>query len=83
MKNKIIALFASLVLLASLAGCDYDSVQVEDSNNGISMFTIVEKTSFWEVVYHNETKVMYAVGLDSGTFTLLVNADGTPMIYNN
>ena len=35
-------------------------------------------------MYHKETKVMYAVssgGFNSGNFTVLVNPDGTPMIY--
>ena len=38
----------------------------------------------WKVVYHKETKVMYAISdqqNNRGTFTLLVNADGTPMLY--
>lgn len=50
-----------------------------------SMFVLVESTVQWNVVYHKETKVMYAVsdcGVGSGVFTLLVNADGTPMLYD-
>lgn len=47
-------------------------------------FTVIERTYNWQVVYHNETKVMYVVsdgGSNRGTFTLLVNPDGSPMVY--
>ena len=36
------------------------------------------------IVYHKQTKVMYVVSdvaYNRGNFTLLVNPDGTPMIY--
>lgn len=46
-----------------------------------SMFVIVEYCGSWSVVYHKHAKVMYAVGHDSGTFTMLANADGTPMLW--
>lgn len=51
-----------------------------------SMFIEVEYVDGWHVVYHRETKVMYAVssGYNSaGNFTLLVNADGTPMLWED
>ena len=49
-----------------------------------SMFVTVERANFWRVVYNRETKVMYVVSggyYNMGTFTLLVNPDGTPMLY--
>lgn len=64
--KKIIVLMI-VVLAVALTGCS----EVEDM-------------STWKVVYHKKTKVMYAVSDGSynyGTFTLLVNADGTPMIW--
>jgi hypothetical protein len=48
------------------------------------MFVEIECTATWAIVYHKETKVMYAVSdgrYNRGTFTLLVNADGSPMVY--
>ncbi len=84
MKKRLIALAMCSLLLVSLVGCNYDTVQEEKTNDGKSMFTIIESAYSWKVVYHNETKVMYTVSYGSyncGTFTLLVNADGTPMIY--
>ena len=50
-----------------------------------SMFVVIEETMSWRVVYHRETKVMYAVscgGNNGGDFTLLVDRFGKPMIYN-
>lgn len=84
MKKKVITLAVSLVLLVALAGCDYDEVKKEKSDN-ISMFTVVEETTEWKVVYHNETKVMYTVSCSKynhGNFTLLVDANGNPMLYD-
>lgn len=69
-----------VVLVVALAGCS----EVEDKSSDMSEFVIVENMSTWKVVYHKKTKVMYAVSDGSynyGTFTLLVNADGTPMIW--
>ena len=49
------------------------------------MFVEVEKvTDNWRVVYHRDTKVMYVVSAASynrGVFTVMVNPDGTPMIW--
>ena len=44
----------------------------------------LETTNSFRIVYHKETKVMYAVSTgprNPGNFTLLVNPDGSPMIY--
>lgn len=77
--KKIMALMI-VVLAVVMVGCS----EVEDKSNDMSEFTIVESTSMWKVVYHKKTKVMYVVSdgtYNHGTFTLLVNADGTPMIW--
>lgn len=79
--KKIIALMI-VVLVVTLTGCS----EVEDKSSDMSEFVIVENMSTWKVVYHKKTKVMYAVSDGSynyGTFTLLVNADGTPMIWED
>lgn len=79
--KKIIALMI-VVLVVTLTGCS--KVEDKSSDSDMSEFTIVERTNMWRVVYHKKTKVMYVVSDGSysrGTFTLLVNADGTPMIW--
>ena len=69
-------------LLFILSGCS--KVDNVANNNVPSSFVIVEQTSIWQVIYHKETKVMYAVslgGYNCGSFTLLVDSDGSPMLY--
>lgn len=81
MKRILIAsLFIILLVFASCTA----TVEKSENQHGTSMFVQIEKTNFFEVVYHRETKVMYTVSrgmYNSGNFTLLVNPDGTPMIY--
>lgn len=82
-KKIIVCLFAVL-LLCGCSGVNTVDEGNKANNNVKSMFIQVEYAGMWKVVYHRETKVMYAVsdGLyNHGTFTLLVNADGTPMLY--
>lgn len=44
-----------------------------------SEFSVLEDNPFLSIVYHKQTKVMYVIS--QGAFTLLVDADGKPMIY--
>lgn len=81
--KKIICVFLCMVLLC---GCS-SVVSVEETKEAEeskSMFVLIEQSLSWKVVYHKDTKVMYVVSDGSynhGTFTLLVNADGTPMLW--
>ena len=81
MKNKIlVAIVISLIIICT--GCA--KVEKAPQQSEISMFVKVESTDSFNVVYHRETKVMYAVSTGTynfGNFTLLVNPDGSPMIY--
>lgn len=80
MMKKIIALMI-VVLAVALTGC---GSEVEEKVSGKSEFVLVENTDAWFIVYHKKTKVMYAVSRGSnncGNFTLLVKADGTPMLW--
>lgn len=88
MKNNKLGKAAVLFLIMTklLTGC---GVHVEDAgenaDTGKSMFVRVEATGVWDVVYHRDTKVMYAVSRGSynqGAFTVLVNADGLPMTWD-
>jgi len=59
-------------------------MEKENDNEQKSMFSVVEEDYSWLIVRHKETNVMYAVSDGSynrGVFTLLVNADGTPMVW--
>ncbi len=90
MKNKSIKKFLATVLLViimvlSFVGCTTQATTEEDSDNTeCSMFVYVENTMIYDVVYHKDTKVMYTISRGSynqGTFTVLLNVDGTPMVY--
>lgn len=80
-------LLICIVCVCILCGCSSNYASVEEANKeaeNTSMFVEVERTSNWMVLYHKDTKVMYMVSYGNyniGTFTLLVNADGTPMLY--
>ena len=83
MKKIILMCFVCVVFLC---GCSEIAVteKVNENQESTSVFVEVEQALNWKVVYHKDTKVMYAVSDGSynhGTFTLLVNADGTPMLY--
>lgn len=78
--KKIIAILLCTCLL--LTGCSEAGGVVNGITN--SMFVTVETGWNYKVMYCKDTKVMYVMswGNDNqGEFTLLVNADGTPMTY--
>lgn len=87
MNNKIILVIVAVLVAISLTACDYASVEKvsdEDSEQSSSMFVVVEETAVWKIVYHKDTKVMYAVsygGYNAGTFTVLLNESGAPLLY--
>lgn len=87
---SLIALLLLLVIMVFvLTGCSGATVKREGTaqkqeEETTSMFVLVEDTHSWVVVYHRETKVMYVVSDSAysyGIFTVLVNADGTPMTW--
>ena len=82
MKKIFLIISISVIALMCFAACD-NPVE-KNTHLGNSDFVMVESTDDFYIVYHKETKVMYAVSGSSynhGNFTLLVNADGTPMTY--
>lgn len=83
MKRKLAYILILSMLL--LSGCKRVE-SVNDNKEDTSMFVIIETAGTWEVVYHKETKVMYVVscgGYNGGNFTVLVNSDGTPMLWED
>lgn len=88
-KTFVVTLVLVIVVLAistALSGCAFNSNPTESKvvEEAPSMFVVVESSVLWYVVYHRDTKVMYTVSRGSynlGNFTLLVNPDGTPMLY--
>lgn len=86
MKRFRLDIVAAAFLL-SLSACAAATVGESDDSVEIKepMFRRVESKGCYEIVYCTKTKVMYAVSYgikNCGNFTLLVNADGTPMLYD-
>ena len=88
--KRIIAGLAAFLIIMSIvlmfAGCASiraEAKEVDDVDDG-NTFILVDADYYCWIVYHKDTKVMYAVSRSPnniGTYTLLVNADGTPMIW--
>lgn len=84
MKRKIIAMVLLVCLLLTSCSDTHVEKEGEDSTTKTSMFVVVEEANLWYIVYHKETKVMYWVSRGSyncGNLYLLVNADGSPMLW--
>ena len=86
--KKLIVLLTAIALCACLfVGCGGSHVNRSPTYNedNPSMFITVEYVSEnWRVVYHRDTKVMYVISCGSynrGTFTVMLNPDGTPMTW--
>lgn len=85
--RRIFVLIIMAFLGMSLTGCSKVSKMDKTDNENTdkpSMFVEIESGWSHFVVYHKDTKVMYAIsggGSNCGTFTLLVNPDGSPMLY--
>lgn len=82
-KKLTIGLVAALIGLSMIfTGCGRSEEKVEASNE--SRFMRIETKLNWWIFADRETGVMYAVsrgGYNCGNFTLLVDANGDPLIY--
>lgn len=73
-----------LIALILLVGCARVEIAEPTKTGETSRFVTVEETVLWKVVVDKDTHVMYAVSRgdrNKGMFTLLVDADGKPLIY--
>lgn len=82
MKKSIIVLFITLMIL-SLSACATKTTNKVVKDESSRMIKI-EEADTYHIVYDKETHVMYAVsngGRTYGVFTLLVDANGKPLLY--
>jgi ABC-type enterochelin transport system substrate-binding protein len=85
--KRIITILCTCLLLTGCGEASENNEgnnQQKESKQKKSEFVTIEDGWNYKVVYHRDSKVMYVVSWGSyniGTFTLLVNADGTPMVY--
>lgn len=87
---KKILLICMLLLALLLCSCGTPMLTEEevskDNSPDISMFIRVENGEGYKIVYHRDSKVMYAISdgyYNMGTFTVMLNADGTPMLWED
>lgn len=86
MKKMLILMI--LLLCLFLAGCGVKKMESANdaaTNDGDkSMFVVIEKGLTYRIVYHRDTKVMYAISYGSyniGNFTVMVDEEGKPLLY--
>jgi Fe-S cluster assembly iron-binding protein IscA len=73
-----------MAMMLSLSACATKRTR-ETVKGETSRMVYVEETGDYCIVYDKYTKVMYAVSdgaYNQGTFTLLVDANGKPLLYN-
>lgn len=87
--KKLIALIAAVLMIVSvLTACGENPAENSAADDGASkesIFKMIEGKAGWSlyaICYCKDTKVMYSIS-DSGVLTLLVNPDGSPMIYQD
>ena len=81
--KRLIAIVLAAVMLLSLSACATKRTK-ETIKGETSRMVYVEEAGVYCIVYDKYTKVMYAVsngGYNYGNFTLLVTADGKPLLY--
>lgn len=72
--KKLIIVFALSVCLC-LSGCNDSGSHTEEDP-----FVRLYGNGFYGIYYHKDTKVMY---LHSNEFTVMVDADGKPLLWRN
>lgn len=83
--KKIICLCLVVLLFFTFAGCGSGMDSKDEDQNVSSMFVMIEHDINYgypyTVVYHKETKVMYALD-QYNHFTVMVDAEGKPLLYS-
>lgn len=79
MKKKIAAIMLAVFMCFSvLTGCAKSNIAKTDST-----FVTVEKGHYYSIVYDKDTKVMYTMSNVKGIFTMLVDEDGDPKLWES
>lgn len=79
-KKRFIFIAMCIFICLFTAACFSKNSEAREN----SMFVEVERTMIYRVVYHKDTKVMYTISYgthNSGAFTLLVDENGDPMLW--
>ena len=82
--KRLITIVLITIMMLTLSACNTKR-EKEIAKGETSRMVYIEETGAYCIVYDKYTKVMYAVsnsGYNYGNFTLLVNADGNPLLYD-
>ena len=86
MEKNLLFLLVVILLAIGVTSCAPTQTSSEVEKHTSSRFVRIEhNTAAYNVVYDKETRVMYAVSAgphNYGHFTLLVDAEGKPLLYN-
>lgn len=83
--KRVLAIILLVIMMLPLTACRTKRTS-EVVKGETSRMVYVEETGAYCIVYDRETKVMYAVsnsGYNYGNFTLLVDANGDPLLYKD
>lgn len=64
-----------LIIVTILSACTDVQADTEEP------FEVIEKYINYSIVYYEDTKVIYYYSRMDGSLTMLVDADGKPLIY--
>ena len=84
--KKILCLLVTVVMLSLVCvGCSSaEDVARDTAEESTSSFVVVEDDHIYgynyKIVYHKDTKVMYAVSRENA-FEVMLNPNGSPMIW--
>ncbi len=81
--KKLITIVLIALIMVTISACATKRTS-EAVKGETSRMVYVEETGAYCIVYDKHTKVMYAVsngGYNNGNFTLLVDANGNPLLY--
>ena len=84
MKKKIILICLFVTVAFITCACGMENIE-ENKNDRIGIFKRYQDYPGGNVIIDTETNVMYWISTgayNNGTLTLLVEADGSPKIYN-
>lgn len=83
--KRILFAVLTLITVCFMTACSGIEVKKEEKQDD-SRFVRIEKNGYFITVYDKNTKVQYAVSdgyYNMGTVTVLVDAEGKPLLYND
>ena len=83
--KKILFLALTSIIICCMTACSGIEVKEEEKEEE-SRFVRIDKNGYFITVYDKNTKVQYAVSdgyYNMGTVTMLVDAEGKPLLYND